>query len=186
LGIISPVRYNAATHQSNGRVTPFVLPRKIIGCDNNGSSRVKELWFKMTFRTPNKVFVAGSLILLLGSIGIGARKMQRLGNGTWGGQHIQFEVSDGSVNIEYDCAHGSIAGPLTVDRQGRFSWRGTYTGERGGPIRLGQKVEDQAATYSGSLTGNTMTLKVKLENSNIEPQTFTLVRDKVGRVFKCK
>jgi hypothetical protein len=140
----------------------------------------------MTFRIQNKVFVAVSLIFLLGSIGIGARKMRRLSNGTWGGKHIQFEVSDGAVNIEYDCAHGSIAGPLTFDGQGRFSWRGTYTAERGGPIRLGRKIEDQAATYSGSLTGDTMTLTVRLENSGIEPQTFTLTRNSVGRVWKCK
>lgn len=172
--------------KATGAERRLCSPRKIVGGRNNGYIRVKEQWFKMMFRTQNKVFVAGSLILLLGSIGIGARKMQRLGNGTWGGQHIQFAVSDGSVNIEYDCAHGSIAGPLTVDRQGRFSWRGTYTRERGGPIRLGQKVEDQAATYSGSLTGDTMTLRVRLENSSLEPQTFTLVRGKVGRVWKCK
>jgi hypothetical protein len=140
----------------------------------------------MKFRTQNKIFVAGSLILLLASIGIGARKMQKLGNGTWGGQHIQFEISDGSVDIQYDCAHGTITGPLTVDRQGRFSWHGTYTRERGGPIRLGQKDADQAATYSGSLTGNTMNLTVRQENSSMKPQTFTLARDTVGRVFKCK
>ncbi|MDQ1637499.1 MAG: hypothetical protein QOF62_838 [Pyrinomonadaceae bacterium] len=140
----------------------------------------------MKFRTQNKILVASSLVLLLASIGIGARKMQRLDNGTWGGPHIQFEVSDGAVGIEYDCAHGSIAGPLTVDRQGRFSWRGTYTRERGGPIRMGQKVDNLPATYSGSLTGNTMKLTVRLENSSNEPQTFTLERDKVGRVFKCK
>jgi hypothetical protein len=140
----------------------------------------------MKFRTQNKMLVASSLLLLLASIGIGARKMQKLDNGTWGGPHIQFEVSDGAVGIEYDCAHGSIAGPLTVDRQGRFSWRGTYTRERGGPIRMGQKVDNLPATYSGLLTGNTMKLTVRLENSSNEPQTFTLERDKVGRVFKCK
>jgi hypothetical protein len=140
----------------------------------------------MKFRNQNQLFVAGSLILLLASAGIGARKMQRVDNGTWGGLHIQFEVNDGAVEIEYDCAHGSIAGPLTVDRRGHFSWRGTYTRERGGPIRMGQKADNQAATYAGSVTGNTMKLTVSLENSSLEPQTFTLERDKVGRVFKCK
>jgi len=140
----------------------------------------------MKFRNRNKVLVAGSLVLLLASAGIGARKMQRVDNGTWGGLHIQFEVNDGAVEIEYDCAHGSIAGPLTVDRQGRFSWRGTYTRERGGPIRMGQKDDNQPAIYSGSVTGNTMKLSVRLENSSLEPQVFTLERDKVGRVFKCK
>lgn len=136
--------------------------------------------------TQNKILILSALVLLHGSIGIGARKMQRLVNGTWGGLHIQFEVSDGVANIEYDCAHGAIAGPLTFDREGRFSWRGTYTQERGGPIRRDQKVNNQPATYSGSLTGDKMNLTVRLENSSLEPQTFKLERDKVGRVFKCK
>lgn len=140
----------------------------------------------MKFRTQKKILVASTLILLLGSISSGARKMQRLGNGTWGGLHIQFTVARGAVEIDYDCAHGAITVPLTVDRQGRFNWRGTYTREHGGPIRMDEKVDNQVATYSGSLTANTMKLKVRLENSSSEPQTFTLERDKVGRVFKCK
>jgi hypothetical protein len=141
----------------------------------------------MTFGTQNRHFLACSLILLLfASITFGARKMERLSNGSWGGQHIQFEVSDGAVSIEYDCAHGSIAGPLTFDNQGRFSWRGTYTRERGGPVRLRDKVDNQPATYSGSIKDDTMTLTVRLENASVEPQTFTLNRGSVGRVFKCK
>jgi hypothetical protein len=136
--------------------------------------------------TQNKILIASTLVLLLGSIGLGARKMQKVANGTWGGLHIQFEVSDGVANIEYDCAHGSIAGPLTFDRQGQFSWRGTYTRERGGPIRMGERAPNQAATYSGSISGNTMKLTVRFENSSLEPQKYTLERDKVGRVFKCK
>lgn len=141
----------------------------------------------MTSGTQNRLFLACSLVLLLvASITFGAWKMQRLSNGSWGGQHIQFEVNDGSVAIEYDCAHGSIAGPLTFDRQGRFSWPGTYTRERGGPVRLRDKDDNQPATYSGSIKDDTMTLAVRLENASIEPQTFTLTRGSVGRVFKCK
>lgn len=129
----------------------------------------------------------GCLIFLLGfSITFGAGKVQRLSNGTWGGQHIRFEISDESVNIEYDCAHGAIAGPLTFDPEGRFSWRGTITRERGGPVRLGAKTNNLPATYSGSIKNDTMTLTVEVENSNDEPETFTLTRGSVGRVFKCR
>lgn len=141
----------------------------------------------MKFGIQNRLFLAGALVLLFAaSIIFGARKLQRLNDGTWGGKHIQFEVSEGSVNIEYDCAHGAISGPLTVDREGSFSWHGTYTREHGGPIRLGEKVNNQAAIYSGSIKVDTMTLTVKLENSNDEPLTFTLTRDTIGRVWKCK
>jgi len=141
----------------------------------------------MTFGTQNRLLVASSLILLLGaSVTFGTRKMQRLNNGTWGGKHIQFEVGDGSVNIEYDCAHGSIEGPLTFDRQGRFSWHGTYAREHGGPIRINEKVNNQLATYSGSINGDTMTLTVRLTNATDPVLTFTLTRGSIGRVWKCK
>lgn len=140
----------------------------------------------MTFRTENSFFIAGILVLLLGTFGFGARKMQKLSNGTWGGLHIQFQVNNGSVAIEYDCAHGSIPGPLTFDRQGRFSWHGVYTRERGGPVRLHDKDNNQPATYSGSIKGDTMTLTLQLENSSDPVQTFNLKRGSVGRVFKCK
>ena len=141
----------------------------------------------MIFGIPGKLVVSGSLVLLLAvSFTFGARRMQRLSNGVWGGKHIQFEVVDGSVSIEYDCAHGSIAGPLTFDRQGRFSWHGTYTREHGGPIRIDERVNNQPAIYSGSINGDTMTLTMRLEDSSIEPQTYTLTRDNVGRVWKCK
>ena len=137
--------------------------------------------------TKNRLLVSGCVVLLLGfSITFGAGKMQRLSNGMWGGLHIRFEVSDESVNIEYDCAHGVIAGPLTIDRQGRFSWQGTLTRERGGPIRLGAKANNLPATYAGSIKDDTMTLTVKVENSNDEPQTYTLRRGSAGRVFKCR
>jgi hypothetical protein len=141
----------------------------------------------MMFGTKNRLFVAGCVILLLGfSITVGAEKMQRLSNGTWGGLHIRFEVNDELVDIEYDCAHGAIAGPLTVDPRGRFSWRGTLTRERGGPVRLGAKVNNLPATYSGSIKDDTMTLTVKVDNSNDEPETYTLTRGSVGRVMKCR
>ena len=139
------------------------------------------------FGIQNKLLLAGGVVLLLGfSVMFGARKMQRLSDGTWGGQHIRLEVNDGSVAVEYDCAHGTIAGPLTFDRQGRFSWSGTLTPERGGPIRMGAKVVDHPATYSGSIKDDTMTLTVRVEDSDDEPETYTLTRDSVGRVFKCK
>src|SRR6266550_4722540 len=120
----------------------------------------------MGFRIQNRLFTAGVVVMLLGAFGFGARKMQRLSHGTWGGQHIQFQVNDGSVAIEYDCAHGSITGPLTIDQQGRFSWHGVYTRERGGPIRLHDQDNSQPAIYSGRIKDDTMTLTLRLENSS--------------------
>jgi hypothetical protein len=140
----------------------------------------------MRFRTQKLFFIATVLVMLLGMSGLGARKMQSLSNGTWGGLHIQFQVDNGSVAIEYDCAHGSIPGPLKFDQQGRFSWHGVYTRERGGPVRLHDKDNSQPAIYSGRIKDDTMTLTLRLENSSDPIQTFNLRRGSAGRVFKCK
>jgi hypothetical protein len=113
-----------------------------------------------------------------------ATNMQRIAKGVWGGQHIRIEVGTKSATIEYDCAHGVIEGPLTVDSQGRFNLRGTHTPERGGPIRAGEQERSQPATYTGSISGDKMTLTLKLAGS--EDETFTLQKGEQGELFKCK
>ncbi len=110
--------------------------------------------------------------------------MQRIPTGTWGGDHIRLEVEANSATIEYDCAHGTIEGPLTVDANGRFSLRGTHTPERGGPIRADEQPQAQPAKFVGSVSGNKMTLTLKLEGA--EDETFTLEKGKEANLFKCK
>ncbi len=141
----------------------------------------------MTFGIFNNVLLSGSLMLLLGvSTSLGARKMQRLDNGTWGGQHIRIEINNATADVEYDCASGEISGPFTVDRQGNFSWRGLFFRSRPGPTRIDEKQSRQAAIYSGSIKGDIMTLTVKLEPNGALIDSFTLKRGSPGRVFKCK
>ena len=124
------------------------------------------------------------ITLLLIVIGVGSQKMQRIATGVWGGTHIQIEVGEKSATIEYDCANGSIDGPLVVDGNGKFSWRGTHRMERGGPIRADEKQKEYPATYTGSVNGNTMTLTLKI--SDMDEETFTLEKGKPGDLFKCK
>lgn len=112
------------------------------------------------------------------------QKMQRVATGLWGGQHISIQVGARSATIEYDCANGVIDGPLTVDADGNFNWRGTHRMERGGPIRADEKANEHPATYTGSIKGNTMTLTLKLADS--EAETFTLEKGKEGELVKCK
>lgn len=114
----------------------------------------------------------------------GATEMQRIPVGVWGGDHIRIEVGEKSASVEYDCAHGVIEGPLSLDASGRFSLRGTHTLERGGPIRADEKPQSQRANYVGSVSGNKMTLTLKLEG--VEDETFTLEKDKEANLFKCK
>lgn len=114
----------------------------------------------------------------------GAAEMQKIPTGAWGGDHISIEVGSKSASIEYDCAHGTIEGPLEIDASGRFNLRGTHTPERGGPIRADEQQKSQPAHYAGSISGNKMTLTLKLEGADDE--TFTLEKGKEANLFKCK
>lgn len=124
-------------------------------------------------------------LLLIASITLGsAQKMQKIATGTWGGQHINIDVGADSATIEYDCAHGTIEGPLVVDAAGNFEWCGTHTRERGGPIREDRPPQAHPATYTGTIKGDVMTLRLKLSEDDVE--TFTLKKGKQGRLVKCK
>ena len=105
-------------------------------------------------------------------------------NGTWGGEHALLEIKDTSASIEFDCAHGTLQVPLTLNR-GAFDVAGEYVQEHGGPIRSDETVDRQPARYTGSVSGNTMTLLVRLTVTGQDRGTFTLTRGSTGRVFKC-
>ena len=133
-----------------------------------------------------KLVILVSLVLLIAaSAASRPRRMQRLSIGAWGGPNIRIQVEDGSATIDYSCAHGTIAGPLTFDSKGRFNWRGTHTRERPGPIRVGQEG-GSPAIYTGTIKGETMTLTVRLAGTKEVVDTFTLTRGGKGRIFKCK
>ena len=65
-----------------------------------------------------RVLVSGCLIFIAAitfAVAQGKpRKMQNIPTGVWGGQHVRIEFANGSGTIEYDCAHGTIDGPLTL------------------------------------------------------------------------
>ena len=135
----------------------------------------------------NRFLVILSLVLLIVSAAASRpRKMQRLTTGTWGGPHIRMQVDSGSASIDYDCANGTIDGPFNLDSKGRFTWHGSHRREGPGPIRADEAANGQAAIYTGSVKGDTMTLTVKLADTNDVVDTFTLTRGGAGRVFKCK
>jgi hypothetical protein len=135
------------------------------------------------FRRKN-VYVVLVVLLLVTMVSVNAQYRRRIPSGVWGGAHININVGAKSAAIEYDCAHGAIDGPLTIDKAGNFNLRGTHVAERGGPVRAGESSEGQPATYTGSIQGTTMTLTLKVGDS--EPETFTLEKGKTGELVKCK
>jgi hypothetical protein len=124
--------------------------------------------------------------LFLGLVGfVHPKKPRAIANGTWGGQHIQMTINDGAARIEYDCANGTITGPLKIDSRGRFELRGIHRAEHGGPVRSDEEESGQPAKYTGWTDGKKMTLTVTLMDSKTEIGTFELTRGHSGRVFKC-
>ena len=130
--------------------------------------------------------VVGFVLIIAASAASKPRKMQRVSAGSWGAPHIRIDVGQGSATIDYDCANGTIDGPLTFDSKGRFSWRGTHHHEGPGPTRADINFKGRPAIYTGSVKGDTMTLTVKLTDTNEVVDTYTLKRGSFGRVFKCK
>lgn len=125
-------------------------------------------------------------LLILGTaVLVYSRMMDQIPRGEWGGSHITMNVGERSAKIEYDCAHGEIFGPLSIDVEGKFHLHGTFTRERGGPVRADEPAKTEPATYSGTITGNRMTLTMKLSDSD-QSETFTLEKGKPGELFKCK
>ncbi len=105
-----------------------------------------------------------------------------LAKGTWGGENIALTVDDKEVHVEFDCAAGSFVQPRSLDGGGRFQVDGVYAKERGGPIREGQGV---SARYSGTLSGDTLTLTVTLLDANEDIGPFTVTLGAQPRLRKC-
>ena len=102
----------------------------------------------------------------------------------WGGDHIILTVTDSGSHLELDCAHGDIPGPLTVDR-GTIAITGTFVREHGGPIRVDEIQDTHPALYSGTLSGSTLQLSIRLTDSGEVIGSFSLARGATGRIAKC-
>jgi len=130
------------------------------------------------------------LILFSGTaysvIGGKPRKMQTIPAGNWGGSSIRIEIDGSQATIEYDCANGTITGPLKLDRNGKFSLPGTHVREHPGPVRLDDERRGEPARFSGWTDGKKMTLTVTLIKGNQEIGTFTLMHGEDGRIRKCR
>jgi hypothetical protein len=104
--------------------------------------------------------------------------------GTWGGEHIFLEVSEKGAEVEFDCAHGQISQPLTLNQRGDFDVAGTFSPEHGGPVLKDEPASSNPASYSGHLLGDTMTLTVTQGKEKIG--TFTLTRGARPVLRKCR
>jgi hypothetical protein len=110
--------------------------------------------------------------------------------GVWGGEHIQFTVTETGARVEYDCAHGTVEGKIVVDAQGRFNVYGRHVEEHGGPVRPTEVEEEGASGYrvrlSGRVGGSLMKLTVTRADTREVIGTFNLARDREPVLVKCR
>ena len=125
-----------------------------------------------------------TLLIVLAACGTTTGPDAVIMTGSWGGDHAVLDVTATSASIEFDCAHGTLPVPLTLNG-GSFDVTGDYVQEHGGPIRSDETVDRQPARYTGTVRGNTMTLLVRLTATAQDLGTYTLTRGSSGRVFKC-
>ncbi len=106
-------------------------------------------------------------------------------SGSWGGPHVSLTSADSGATLDFDCAHGSIPAPLSVGADGSFRLSGTFVQEHGGPIGIGATGDSQAATYSGTTRGDSMSLSIDLIRDKTTVGPFTLEFGNSGQIFKC-
>ena len=139
----------------------------------------------MTSRLITATCGAFALASLLGCAGSPTGPIGPVLPGVWGGDHVTLTIADGGSQLEFDCAHGSIPGPLITDSRRQFEVPGIFVRERGGPIREGDPLDAYPATYAGAVTARSMQLTVRLTQTGDLIGTFTLTRGVPGRVLKC-
>ena len=105
--------------------------------------------------------------------------------GSWGGTHVGLVLGPDGGRLEYDCASGTIDGPLRTDAGGRFTARGTHMPGHGGPEREGEVPSRLPANYAGEVRGNRMTLRVRMPSTGVEIGPLTLRRDVEPVIFRC-
>jgi hypothetical protein len=103
----------------------------------------------------------------------------------WGGEHVRLELTETGADLDFDCAMGTIDQPLALSSDGTFRATGTYTRERGGPVTKDGN-QPVAATYVGTINGDSMHLEIVLVSSKETVGTYDLVRGSFGHVFKCR
>ena len=124
-----------------------------------------------------------SLMLLLAACAGSPRSasgLDRVPNGDWGGEHVRLTVDDTGGKVEFDCAHGSLLEPLTLDAQRPLRRQGQPG--RGGRARAEGRARELATRpLSRQTDGQQMSLEVTLESGE-SAGTFSLARSGPARL----
>jgi hypothetical protein len=97
-----------------------------------------------------------------------------------------MQVTAKGAILDFDCASGEITKPVQADALGNFTAVGTFTRERGGPVRRDATDNTSAARYAGTISGDTMRLSITSGPDDAPIGEFVLSRGTTGRVVKCR
>lgn len=124
-------------------------------------------------------------LLLAGCTGVGLQPDASPGpvTGDWGGTHVALHLGPAGGTIEYDCAHGTLGGPLLADATGAFRVTGSHVREHGGPARVGEVLPQEPAVYQGRVRDDLMMLEVRTATASLG--TYTLAKDAPAQLFRC-
>ncbi|MEO6112856.1 MAG: hypothetical protein ABIP07_00195 [Sphingomicrobium sp.] len=105
--------------------------------------------------------------------------------GSWGGTHVGLTLDAVGGQLDYDCAAGTIVGPVKVDDAGLFRATGTHTPGTGGPVQQGHVPPAFPATYQGKVRGDAMTLSISVPSRGFVIGPYELRRGVDPRLMRC-
>ncbi len=101
--------------------------------------------------------------------------------GTWGGDNAGLIATSTDIHVHIGCTLGDAIGPVHPDKNGRFETRGTYN-VNAYPLDRGII---HPATFTGQITGQTMTLTVSLTDTARVLGPVSLTYGKEPRMGPC-
>lgn len=110
-----------------------------------------------------------------------------LGPSSWGGTGIQLGVTPTAAHAEFDCGSADVATTIYVSK-GSFVLQGFVTVGHGGPVMQGVPPDIRPATFSGTVSGDQMSLDVVVSGTSTAPGYSThyeLTRGVTGVLHRC-
>jgi hypothetical protein len=143
----------------------------------------KELAMRTGFKIGLLASSVGMMIMAVPASS--AASKPKILSGTWGGDRMNLIMTAKGGDIRMDCATGTIKGKIVPDAKGRFTARGTFDAERGGPIRAEDfAARGKPAIFRGQIVGDTLKLAVTTSGSS-EPQNYVLHQGHSQKLVRC-
>jgi hypothetical protein len=128
--------------------------------------------------------LAALLVAASACAGTGLHELvARVPAGTWGGQGAVMVATDSGASFTFNCASGSVDGPLTVASDGAFTWAGTYA--RVSPLPGSPHDPPHAATYHGTASATHVTVALTVPDIPLESDSVTLTFGDNGNLALC-